>query len=295
MSKTALIVMPSSYHKMTLQNKNTISKIFKQHDYIVKWAVHAQTPEKAFGILDEGKIADLHQAFAQKPDIILALRGGYGSGRLLSKLNWDLIKKSDSLLVGCSDITTLQNAYLAKTGKASITGMIATFLINDSFTKTTKHFFQLLSGHDIELKKFTTLAKGQTEGILIGGNLTCFTTLLGTPYLPKLKGKILLLEEVGEAPFRVDRMLVHLKNAGVFDQVSGVILGTFHNCKNLKKQKEIEICRVLKNFFADFKIPVVCNVPYGHSPQHICLPLGTRVKIDTQKNILHIDAPCKKR
>ena len=295
MSKTALIVMPSSYHKMTVQNKNTIAKIFEQHGYNTQWSPYAQTPEKAFGILDKEKITDLHQAFDQQPDIIMALRGGYGSERLLPKLNWNKIKKSKSLLVGCSDTTVLQNAYLAKTGKPSITGMIATFLVNKNFSNSTKSFFQLLSGQAVDLKKFSTLAPGRATGTLIGGNLNCFATLLGTPYLPKLKGKILLLEEVHEAPFRVDRVLTHLKTAGVFDQVSGVILGTFHECVHPKETKDIEVQQVLKNFFKNFKIPVVCNVPYGHSPQHICLPLGTKTTIDTQKSILHIDALPKKR
>ncbi len=295
MPKAALIVMPSSYHKMTSQNKSTIAQIFKQHDYTVKWAPHAQTCEKAFGILDNEKAQDLHQAFAQQPDIIMALRGGYGSERLLPKLNWGKIKKSKSLFVGCSDTTVFQNAYLAKTGKASITGMIATFLINNTYSKTTKNFFQLLSGQDVDLKKFSTLAPGHATGTVIGGNLSCFITLIGTPYMPKLKGKILLLEEVHEAPFRVDRMLTHLKTAGVFDQINGVILGTFHECVHPKENEDIEVHQVLKNFFANFKIPVITDIPYGHSPQHICLPLGTKAIIDTQKNILHIDAPSKKR
>ena len=137
-------------------------------------------------------------------------------------------------------------------------------------------------------------SKGTASGILIGGNLTCFTTLIGTPYIPNLKGKILLLEEVGEAPYRLDLMLTHLKNAGIFDKVAGVVLGDFYQCRNIWDKTDDSAYRVLKDFFKDFKIPVMYGLPYGHTPQHFCLPFGTKVTLDTKKGIITIDGIKKK-
>ena len=120
-------------------------------------------------------------------------------------------------------------------------------------------------------------------------NLSSFVKFLGTPYMPSCKGKILLLEDVEEPPYKLDGMLTHLKNAGIFDKLNGVILGDFYQCRNTYDKTDAQAYLVLKNFFKDFKIPVIYGLPYGHAPQHFCLPLGTKAYMNTTDGRVHID------
>ena len=294
MTKKAIIIAPSSFWPTKSKDKKDIAVFFQKNGYSVTWSKSAQKDEKIIGSKDKEKAIELNNAFKQKQDVILALRGGYGSARLLPLLDWKNIKKSKSLFVGFSDSTVFQNAYYARAKKPSISGMLARFLMNKPDKTLTHSFTNCLLGGGIEFHGLPSFAKGRARGILIGGNLTCFTTLLGTPYLPSLKGKILLLEEVGEAPYRIDRMLVHLQNAGIFNKVRGVVLGSFYNCRNKNETCDKEVYNVLTRFFKGFKIPVIYGCPYGHEPQHFCLPFGTKTTIDTEKQILRIDGISKK-
>ena len=137
----------------------------------------------------------------------------------------------------------------------------------------------------MDFKGLPSYAKGTASGILIGGNLTSFAGLIGTPYMPSCTGKILLLEEVEEPPYKIDEMLIHLKNAGIFDKLNGVLLGDFYKCRNTYDTTDDH---------AYFKIPVMYGLPYGHTPQHFCLPFGTKATLNTTKRTVHIDG-IKKR
>ena len=191
MTKKAIIVAPSSFCPTTPKDKKNIAKFLQKNGYTISWTKSAQKDEKTIGEKYEDKALELNDAFKQNYDMILALRGGYGSARLLSKLDWRKIKKSKSLFVGFSDTTVFQNAYYAKTKKTSVSGMLAVFLANNPDSTITHSFVNSLAGGEIEIHGLPAFTKGKAIGPLIGGNLTCFTTLLGTPYLPNLKGKIL--------------------------------------------------------------------------------------------------------
>ena len=289
MKKEIKILAPASYALLTTAQKKNIIKFFQKKGYTTTWAKNAFNKTTYLGASDKEKLNDLISAFKKNTFLIMAVRGGYGSSRLLSQIDWEILKKSTSLFAGFSDLTAFQNAYYAKTGKPSMTGFLAGDTKQKPDPALEESFDNIVSGGSISFNGLPHFCKGKASGTMIGGNLTCFETLIGTPFMPNLKGKILLLEDVGEAPYRIDRMLTHLKNAGVFDKVAGVILGDFINCRNTGETSDQYVYDILKNFFKGFKIPVMYGLPYGHTPQRFCLPFGTKAMMDTTKKIIHID------
>ena len=299
MNKKIEIIAPSFYANLTAKHKKNVENVLKKYGYETSWGKNAfkktvQLSGKQFMAKDRERLADLMKAFKANPEVVMAVRGGGGVARLLPLIDWNVLKKSTSLLVGFSDTTVLQNAYYAKTGKPSITGMLAGYLKEKPQSTIITSFFNILNKGAMDFKGVPCYAKGTASGVLIGGNLASFASLVGTSYMPSCKGKILLLEEVEEPPYKLDSMLTHLKNAGVFDQVAGVLLGDFYQCRNTYDNSDDNAYKVLKNFFKDFKIPVVYGLPYGHTPQHFCLPFGTTATLDTKKGVVHIDG-IKKR
>ena len=294
MKKRIQIIAPASCAKLTTKQKEYIDSFLQKNNFSPNWAPYVFTKEVLSRASDPHRLSDLMNAFKKNIPVIMSFRGGYGSSRLLPLIDWKVLKESSSLFVGFSDLTSFQNAYYAMTGKSSLTGMLAKYICPKQDLSLWTSFVKTLEGQGFDFKGLPHLASGKASGTLIGGNLTCFQSLIGTPYLPKLKGKILLLEETTEPPYRVDRMLTHLKNAGVFDHVNGVILGDFYQCRNDEDKTDGPVYQVLKDFFQNFNIPVVYGLPYGHTPQHFCLPFGTTAWIDTQKRMLHIDGISKK-
>ncbi len=289
MKKRVQIIAPAYSYPATNKELKKIADFFKTEHFHVAITENALKQPTPFGATDAQKIADLEHAFTANVPIVLAMRGGYGSARLLPLINWRVLKKSPALFVGFSDLTTFQNAYYAKTGKPSLSGFMAKSVLENNAAKTATAFWKCLSGADFTFADCDVLSenKSTVSGTLIGGNLSCFESLIGTPYMPKLKGKILLLEDVDEAPYRIDRMLTHLQNAGVFDKVSGVVLGSFYQCKNPTKPKE-KVAPILENFFQNFKKPVLCCDAYGHHPNHTCLPIGTKATLNATKKTIDI-------
>ena len=298
--KQVQIIAPGFYGNLTAPQKKHIQTFFSKHNLQVKWGknVFKKTITLSAGQFrasDNERLNDLMDAFKSKPDVIMAMRGGGSVARLLNSINWNILKKSPSLFAGFSDTTVFQNAYYVKTGKPSITGMIAKYVAQKPQESITTSFFNAINGGSIDFDGLPCYAKGKASGILIGGNLTSFVSLIGTPYMPSCKGKILLLEEVEEPPYKLDNMLTHLKNAGVFDKLNGVILGDFYHCRNDNDKTDDCAYKVLQNFFKDFKVPVMYGLPYGHTLQHFCLPFGTKTIMDTTKKTIHIDGILKKR
>ena len=298
--KQVHIIAPGFYANFTAPQKKRIQTFFTKNHFQTKWGKNAfkktvQLSVKQFRATDRERLDDLMNAFKSKPDVIMVARGGGAVARLLPLINWDTIKKSPSVFAGFSDLTAFQNVYYTKTGKPSITGMIAKYVAEKPQESVTASFWNTLNGGGMKFTGLPCYASGSASGILIGGNLTSFVGLIGTPYMPSCKGKILLLEEVDEPPYKLEAMLTHLKNAGVFDKLNGVLLGDFYLCRNTYDKTDDNAYKVLENFFKGFKIPVVYGLPYGHTPQHFCLPFGTKTTIDTKKKIVTIDGITKKR
>jgi len=290
------IVAPASGFLLSDTDKTTIGAAVDAMGYRIDWGRHVDAEDRFLAGSDKDRALDLMAAFKnQYTKIILATRGGYGSARLLNKLDWNLIRQNPKIFIGFSDTTALQNALLAKAKLPSITGFLAKFWVQQPQVQLLNSLKAVIDGHGVILNNLSTLTYGTARGIMVGGCLSVFTSLIGTPYMPKLKGRILLLEEAGEQPYVVDGMLTQLRNAGVFDEIAGVILGDFSSCKSSTKNAgDGTIDQVLLDHFAALSMPVVAGVSYTHADKKLVLPFGTKTLVDADKGIVCIDGLKKK-
>lgn len=239
---------------------------------------------------DEERLDDLHKLFKNKEvRAIICVRGGYGAPRMLDKIDYPLIKANPKIFVGYSDITALQMAFLKQTGLVTFAGpMLAVDLYDEVNSYTEDFFWRMLTSEKkmgkVELpenENIFKLTKGSGKGVLVGGNLALIASSIGTAYLPSFKDAILFLEDVGELPYRIDRMLSQVKLSGILKEISGVILGSFTDCNEHDPMKKtLSLGEVIDGYFGSLKIPVVYNFPHGHIPEKATLPFGVRVKVN---------------
>lgn len=285
---------------------NDLTKIEKGVNYLEKLGYRVEVGknvEKSYGYLagsDEERLDDLHAMFKNKNvKAIINIRGGYGSGRLLDKINYNLIKKNPKIFVGYSDITALQMAFLKKTGLVTFAGpMLAVDFWKDEVDPFTEEFFWKMISSTKKIGKlinpdkenFYTLTKGRGEGKLIGGNLSLISSLLGTPYQPDFNNSVLLLEEIGEEPYSIDRMFYQLKYAtNSFKNIKGIIIGRFADCYIKDKDiPSLTLNDVISDYFGELKIPVIYNVKHGHIEQNLTIPWGLKTKMNASRNFIEI-------
>lgn len=208
---------------------------------------------------------------------VFCARGGYGATRLLARLA-SVGPVAPKPLVGFSDITAL-HFWLQSRGIVSIHGPVLTQL-GLLPVETQQRLFHLLESPAPApaLSASDTYVPGAAQGPLLGGTLSVVTRLLGTPYMPSLEGAILLLEDVGERPYRLDRMWTHLELAGVFGQVRGIALGSFTNCE--EKDADYSACDLLRELAQATGLPCAAGFPIGHGAANEPVPLGARVRLD---------------
>ena len=233
---------------------------------------------------DEQRLAALLAALAE-PDAeaLVVARGGYGLLRLLPFLPPSLFTTRPRPIVGFSDGTALL-AAAARAGVASIHGPVVTQLVGLS-TDDRKALFQSLEvpGPALLLDGLEEIIPGRVRGPLLGGNLELFSRLVGTPYLPDLSGAILFLEDIGERPYRIDRLVTHLDLAGVFGAVSAVVLGDFSSCREpaVTRAESPTAEEVLLERLGRLPIPVVRGGAFGHGTRNRPLPYGALAELDT--------------
>lgn len=261
--------------------------------FTVSYSPNARVRSGFLSGTDEQRIMDLHAAFEDsRVDAILCLRGGYGSGRLLPSLNYDLIRNNPKPLIGFSDVTALLSAIYKKSGLVCFHGPVAASEFNDF---TADHFCDLLQkGKKTKIKNDDSKAikPGTAIGPLIGGNLSILCSLIGTPYDVDYAGHILLLEEVGEATYRIDRMLTQLLNAGKLQHVKGIALGYFTGCDTKADDPAFEYSLSLDEVFLDrlggLGIPVSKGFPFGHEAQNAAFPIGIEAELDTENGSIKL-------
>lgn len=226
---------------------------------------------------DVRRLAELSAALAD-PQVkaVFCARGGYGALRLLAGLNG--VSPTPKPLVGFSDIVAI-HAWLQREGHVSVHGPVLTQL-GKLEPSTHERLFSLLESPSpaAPLEGTETYVDGIAEGPLLGGNLAVLTRLLGTPVLPPLEGAILLLEDVGERPYRLDRMWTHLALAGVFRRVRGIVLGTFTGCE--ERDADYSSGDVLRDLAVATGLPCAAGFPIGHGDRNEPVPLGVRVRLD---------------
>lgn len=244
---------------------------------------------------DEQRLHDLHAAFAQpESKAVWCIRGGDGAYRLLPKIDYDFVANNPKLLIGYSDITALLQAFYVQLGLVGIHGPIGASSAVDFI-----NFWPDLSaivleggkGYTIKGNEQTSsLREGVAEGTLVGGNLSLLAALAGTPYAMDAKDKLVFIEDVGEEPRRVDRMLTTLRQACRLEEAAGIILGQWVDCECDLDPENEEKClnrtRPLKTILAEhtahWGIPVLYNFPFGHGDQLCSFPVGIRAKMDTR-------------
>jgi len=245
---------------------------------------------------DEERVEDIHQMFDDKNvKAIFCIRGGYGAFRLLDKIDYQLVRKNPKIFVGFSEITSLQMAFLHKAKLITFAGpMVVANFANDVDKFTEEKFWRMLTSKvkpaHIKFSEDRIISINnidKTSGRLIGGNLAVLTAMIGSAFLPSLKNSILLLEEISEPPYKIDRMFNQLRLNKVFDKVIGIILGDFIECEETDKSKKtLTIDEVFRDYFAELKIPIINSFPHGHSKNILTLPFGAKVVINMKKGKL---------
>jgi muramoyltetrapeptide carboxypeptidase len=234
---------------------------------------------------DARRLSELDTALAD-PEIraVFCARGGYGATRLLARLAAAGPPGPRKLLVGFSDITAL-HLWLQSHGRISVHGPVLTQLGRLS-PGTRERLFTLLEATSpaAALGGTLTYVGGVAEGPLLGGNLSVLTRVLGTPFMPALDGAILLLEDQGERPYRLDRMWTHLQLAGVFERVRGIVLGSFTGCE--ERDASYSSADVLHELALATGLPCAAGFPIGHGEVNEPVPLGVRVRLDADARSL---------
>lgn len=261
----------------------------------------AYTPGEPHGYLsapDAERARALNAAIAA-PDVrgIVCARGGYGCLRLLPSLDLDAARAHPTLLVGYSDVTALQWALSRHAGWTSLSGPVVTewAVADDSMLAS---FRSLAGGNAVSLTgpdgdPLQPLGPGTASGPLFPGNLSVLTRLVGTPHLPDLTGAILVIEDVDEAPYQVDRMLAHLDLAGVLDAIGGIAIGDLSPGAPEDDKPTLSMEEVLDDYFGARPYPVATSLWYGHRIPRLSLPIGTTVelRVTSDRAILEMQEP----
>ncbi|MFY8149517.1 MAG: S66 peptidase family protein [Prochlorococcaceae cyanobacterium] len=238
---------------------------------------------------DGERAADLTEG----PGLLACVRGGWGAARLLEQP----LHLSSGWLLGFSDVTSLLWAQLAQGKRGGIHGPLLTTLAAEP-AWSQERLRALLFGEPLPPLQGKGWRGGVAEGPLLAANLTVATHLLGTPHLPELRGAILVLEEVGEVPYRIDRMLTHWRLCGALGQLGGLAFGSFQGCEEEPGQQEngdaaerFSLREVLRERSLDLGIPVVADLPVGHAPGNAALPLGAWARLDGDRGCLEVRQP----
>lgn len=236
-------------------------------------------PEKSLPYLagpDPERLSLLHEAFADpKVRAVFAARGGFGATRLLEGIDRRAVAGSGKPLIGFSDVTAL-HLLLFGSGRRSIHGPVVTRLGEEDPVSLDRLFSLLERSEAPEALGGRKVAGGDARGRLVGGCLSLLVALLGTPYFPDLSGCILFLEDVGERPYRIDRLLTQLRQAGKLEGLAGIVLGEFAGCDD----GELRGSRVAEELLAGLGLPLLADLPVGHGDRNLALPHGALASIE---------------
>lgn len=265
-----------------------------------------KSPYEKYGYLsgtDEIRANDINEMFKDKEvDGIICLRGGYGTPRILELLDYDVIKNNPKVFVGYSDITALHIAFTQISGLVTYHGpMVTSDMIGDFSDFSKDNLFRAIMNTEPigkisnpEGEEIITINGGVVEGSIIGGNLSLIVDTIGTPYEIDLKDKILFIEEVGEEPYNIDRMLNQLRLSGKLKEAKGIILGDFNNCESEKHDESLTLEQVINDQIKPIGKPTIYNLKAGHCEPMVTLPFGVKASLDADKKELIILESCVK-
>ncbi|GLR15421.1 S66 peptidase family protein [Portibacter lacus] len=248
---------------------------------------------KKFGYLagkDEQRLEDFHSMYSD-PEVkgIWCARGGYGCTRILDKIDFRLIKKNPKVLIGYSDITALLNAIYQRTGIVGFHGPLGASEDN-TFSRTILRDLTMNVEKRVTIEPFypvdtsyddvKSIIPGQATGIAVGGNLSLIAAMVGTPYEIKFKDKIVFIEDVGEEPYRIDRMLTQVVESSDIARARGIVLGQFSGCNPDNPERSLSLMQVLEDRLKSLNIPCVYGLNFGHVAHNFTIPIGANVNVD---------------
>lgn len=255
---------------------------------------------------DDQRLADLHQMFSD-PEIkaIWCARGGYGCARLLPRIDYKMIRRNPKVFVGYSDITALHLALERHCGLVTFHGPVGSSTFTDYtraelkkilFSPLQKSTILVAPSQEVAAQEDTAFATkiiqpGQAEGRLTGGNLTLLASALGTNYTPDIKNKILFLEDIGEKPYRIDRMLTSLRQAWPLESLAGIALGVFADCEAKSGTRSLSLIQTLEDRLEGLDLPIVYGLSFGHIDNMCTLPMGIKARLDTKNASLTLLEP----
>lgn len=297
---TVGLITPSSY--VSDPDEIAFAKRFCEF-FGLKWKLGANVGQR-YGYLAgtaRQRVDDLHAMF-RDPGIqgVFCIRGGYGSAQMLDLIDYDLIRANPKVFLGYSDITALHTAIGKKTGLTTFHGPVSlSHLTEWSEQHLQAALFEtkpigdvtnppesnpLRAGHTMR-----TVRGGSARGPLTGGNLTLLSTTLGTPYEIDPAGAILLMEDIGEDIYRIDRMITHLRLAGKLKSAAGIVVGECKDCPPPGHDSAYSLGEVLDYLLGDLGIPVFYGLSFGHTVDQVILPLGAMARIDADRQTLTVE------
>ena len=303
---TVGFVTPSTY----VSSPDEIASALRTAEYFglkVKMGANVRKRAGYLGGTIAERAADVNAMFADRDvKAVFAIRGGYGSAQILPALDFDLIAKNPKIFQGYSDITAMHLAIHQKTGLVTFHGPV---MLSGFTGYTIEHFRRAL----FETKPLGTVSNppetntmrpahplrtvkgGRARGPLIAGNLTLISTTMGTPYEIDTKGKILCIEDVGEEPYSMDRMLTQLRLSGKLDAAAGVVFGECARCtpRDYKPgfDSNFSLGEIVDDILGGLKTPVLAGLTFGHTADQLTLPLGCLAALDADKGTLTIEEP----
>lgn len=265
---------------------------FERAGLRVKLGSHHNKYDRFLAGSDVERAADLMHHFQDKEvDFLVVTGGGAGSLRVLPYLDFDIIAQNKKPLIGFSDTTSLQLGLYAKTQLRSFTGFtcrdIADFEVLDPMIEHS--FVSCVQNLTYETEGAKILVSGHAQAPLIGGNLSCLSALMGTPFQPSLTGHILIIEDVWAEPFLIDTMLAQLWLAGVFNEIAGLVFGQFYGCEpKHHPERDGTVLDILRDWAQKLHVPTVYDFPYGHVNSRTLWPIGGEGALDATTGQLKI-------
>ncbi|WP_173917204.1 LD-carboxypeptidase [Halobacillus sp. Marseille-Q1614] len=291
--QTIGVIAPAS--PPNLANLHKAIPFFNSLGLHVKIAPHVSSKYGYLSGTDEERLYDLHLMFSDRTvDAVFCAGGGYGTSRIADQIDYKLIKQNPKIFWGYSDITFLHTAIRQKAGLVTFHGpMLSSDIGKDDFDPFSTLMFNQLF-HPTELtyteavNSLHTLSEGEASGELVGGNLSLIVNSIGTPYEINTKGKLLLIEDVGEEPYRIDSFLSQLKLSGKLAEAAGIVVGDFKDAEPKKREDSLSLEEVFDHYFSGLDGPVLSGFKIGHCLPHYAVPLGPKAELSSKTKTLTI-------
>ncbi|MDC3424487.1 LD-carboxypeptidase [Aquibacillus sp. 3ASR75-11] len=287
------IIAPASPPNLENLEKGII--FLKSLGLHVKLGKHVTSTYGYLAGTDQKRLDDVHDMFRDNSiSGIICASGGYGTARLASQIDYDVIMKNPKIFWGYSDITFLHTAIRQQTDLVTFHGpMVSSDIGTKDFATLSKKMFKQTFepthlAYTEAISPLQVLSDGEAIGPLVGGNLSLLISTLGTKFEINTSGKLLVIEDIGEEPYRIDSYLNQLKMTRKFDDAAGIVVGDFNNAIPKEGKSSLTLEEVLQDYFADLNIPVMSGFKIGHCSPHFSVPLGAMAKLSSVDKTLQI-------